>query len=574
MSPETWTGVFGDIAGYPRRHGLAAPGTWENSPESRDDTTAHSCYVSATLSALSVDQPFHMAELVTGRWAFAVLGAAIIFVAFLVNRFAPNKRRRIRRLVILYGLYLLTLGMSVAVGVLHEPAWAERWLPIAVTLLVAFSVINIGGLVVFDLALPLVGIELVSITSDLLVGLAYIVATAGALSAAGMDTSSVLASTAVVGGIVTFSMQSTLGNVFGGLALQLDGSIHVGDWIQLENGKQGLVKEIRWRHTVVETRDWDTIIVPNASLLTGNITILGKRIGKPVQHRMWVYFNVDYRFAPTQVIETVETALRSTAIEGVAAEPPPNCICYDFAKDGRNSFSHYAVRYWLTDLANDDPTSSRVRTRIFAALKRANIPLAVPATAMFLKPADDESQRDEKWRAKRIAAFNGLELFKALTPEERNTLTNHLIFAPFAKGEIVTKQGAVAHWLYILCKGKVDIVARHDGGPARKVASIEAPGFFGEMGLMTGEPRANDVVAVTDVECWRLDKEGFQSIIQARPEIAAAMSKTMAQRRVELEAAREGLDEEAKSKRMISEERAILERIERFFGLSDRMTIV
>ena len=48
-------------------------------------------------------------------------------------------------------------------------------------------------------------------------------------------------------------------------------------------------------------------------------------------------------------------------MERVAADPPPNVICYDFAKDGRDSFGYYAVRYWLTDLAVDDPTSSAIR---------------------------------------------------------------------------------------------------------------------------------------------------------------------------------------------------------------------
>jgi hypothetical protein len=50
----------------------------------------------------------------------------------------------------------------------------------------------------------------------------------------------------------------------------------------------------------------------------------------------------------------------------------------DLAKDTRDSFAYYAARYWLTDLAVDDPTSSAVRARIYAALRRASIPLARP----------------------------------------------------------------------------------------------------------------------------------------------------------------------------------------------------
>src|SRR5262249_44347090 len=143
----------------------------------------------------------------------------------------------------------------------------------------------------------------------LLVGLAYIVTALWTIHAAGGDLSSLIATSAVVSGVIALSLQTTLGNVFGGVALQLDGSIHVGDWIRLEEGRPGPVKATRGPHPVLETRDWDTIIVPNAALLTSNIMILGKREGEVVQHRMWVYFNVDFRYAPPPVIQAFSEAL-------------------------------------------------------------------------------------------------------------------------------------------------------------------------------------------------------------------------------------------------------------------------
>ena len=72
----------------------------------------------------------------------------------------------------------------------------------------------------------------------------------------------------------------------------------------------------------------------------------------------------------------------------------------------------------------------------------------------------------------------------------------------------------------------------------KDVACIEAPGVFGEMGLMTGEPRSADVVARTDIECYRFDKNAFNHVMQARPEVAAEFSRTLAERRVELWAVR------------------------------------
>src|SRR4029077_17819590 len=123
----------------------------------------------------------------------------------------------------------------------------------------------------FAIVTPIVGVELPTIAREMMVGLGYIATALAILAQHGLDPTGALVSGAVVSAVLAISLQSTLGNILGGIALQLDGSIHEGDWIQLENGKQGKVQAVRWRHTVVETRDDSTIIVPNASLLATNI---------------------------------------------------------------------------------------------------------------------------------------------------------------------------------------------------------------------------------------------------------------------------------------------------------------
>jgi small-conductance mechanosensitive channel len=504
------------------------------------------------------------------RWGFAALGAALVLVAALVNRFAPAKRSRIRRALVLYVLFVLVAGAAQIFDHLRAPAMAtwSAYAGLVAGVLAAFTCIELTCLLVFDLLLPSVGVVLVKLTSDVVVGVAYVVAVFGVLKAEGVSASSVVTTSAVVSGVLALSLQTTLGNILGGVALQLDGTIHVGDWVQLTDGSQGKVITIRWRHTVVETRNWDTIIVPNANLLAQNVTILGKRTGKPVQHRMWVYFNVDFRFAPSRVIDVVRTALAAAPIAGVATDPPPSVICYDFAKDGRDSFAYYAVRYWLTDLPNDDPTSSTIRTRIYTALRRAGIPLARPTQSLFLSREEPESEREKRHRERGLTALRGVELFHSLTDEERASLVEHLEQVPYTAGETVTRQGAVAHWLYILCSGRVEI-RRHlaEGDVAKAVAAIEAPGFFGEMGMLTGERRRADVVALTDVECFRLDKTGFERILHDRPEIAAQISGTLARRDVELATVLEGLDEDARKARMAHAETRMLDKIQEFFGL-------
>ena len=92
------------------------------------------------------------------------------------------------------------------------------------------------------------------------VGYAVVVVVVVALGERGLNPTHAIAGTTVVAAVLTVSLQSTLGNVVGGVALQLDGSIEVGDWIQLESGRVGRVAAIRWRHIVLDTRDGDAVV--------------------------------------------------------------------------------------------------------------------------------------------------------------------------------------------------------------------------------------------------------------------------------------------------------------------------
>jgi CRP-like cAMP-binding protein len=87
------------------------------------------------------------------------------------------------------------------------------------------------------------------------------------------------------------------------------------------------------------------------------------------------------------------------------------------------------------------------------------------------------------------------------------------------------------------------------------------------MGLMTGAPRRATVVALTDVECYRVEKNAFNEVVKKRKQIAEDISHILARRNVELEAAKEGLDEAAKQKRLKETQGDLLHRISRFFTL-------
>jgi CRP-like cAMP-binding protein len=71
-------------------------------------------------------------------------------------------------------------------------------------------------------------------------------------------------------------------------------------------------------------------------------------------------------------------------------------------------------------------------------------------------------------------------------------------------------------------------------GASKQVAMLGEGEFFGEMSLMTGALRTATVVAKTDVECYVVDKEAFQEIVQEKPDLAGTISDILSRRQVDL----------------------------------------
>ena len=297
-------------------------------------------------------------------------------------------------------------------------------------------------------------------------------------------------------------------------------------------GPSGRVTEIRWRYTAIETRAWETILIPNGVLVKSQLTILGKRAGEPVQLRRQIDFFVDFRTPPTDVITAVEGSLRRDPVKSMALEPVPH-VLFIGVKD---SFAHYCVRYWLTDLAADDPPDSATRIRVWFALRRAGIPMSIPASAQFLTldTPDREARKEAEEQAQRIVALMSVDLFRGLPADRQKELANDLVFAPFAHGEAVTREGESDDGLFMLVEGEASVRIGTKDGEGREVTRLLPGQFFGEMSLMTGEARTASVVAATDLVCYRLEKAAFQRVLRDMPALADQIAEILVSRRTAL----------------------------------------
>ncbi len=506
-----------------------------------------------------------VATYVWHAWTLVLVAAFVVMR--IVGKNAPAvERANLRTAGTFVGAHLLTTAIGAALVALGYDARLADIIGLA---FLGLGFISIATTIAFRVALPRVGILLPRILIDLITGALVIVAFIVVGRRAGFSIAGLITTSAVLTAVIGFSLQDTLGSVMGGLSVQMDKSIKVGDWISMGPGQPtGRVSEIRWRYTAIETRNWDTVIIPNGMLVKSQITIFGRRVGAPVQTRRTVEFNVDFRTPPTDVITAVEAALRKDPVQRMATEPPPHVLFHGV----KDSYGLYIVRYWLDDLAVDDPPDSDVRTRIWYALTRAGIPLSIPASAVFLtneSDARDDRKASEELDQRRTALAS-VDLFRALPAATRDDLAKQLVYAPFAAGETVTHEGARDDGLYMIVRG--DAVVCIGAGPTgpgsgREVARLQAGQFFGEMSLMTGEARTASVVAASNLVCYRVDKPAFQRILRDTPSVADQIAEVLVARRASLTAARDER-EEVKRDRADTAKHDLLGRIRGFFGIA------
>jgi small-conductance mechanosensitive channel/CRP-like cAMP-binding protein len=456
-----------------------------------------------------------------------------ITIALLRTR--PHERATYLNTLWLFLMGVVGQGVAAALFALELPR-AGSTAQTVFRIVSMVALIRMLGFSLFRLLLPLAGKHPTRILEDLAIVLVYVAYAFVLLRGAGVDLGSLVTTSAILTAVLAFAMQDTLGNLLGGLAIQVDNSVQVGDWVRLDD-VTGRVRDIRWRTTLIETRNWETVLIPNSQLMKGRVAILGRREGSPRQWRRILNFMVDPGVPPARVIAIVEDEMRELAIPNVARTPAATCVLFGFESGNLR----YQLRYFLTDILEDDTTDSMVRVHLFATLQRAGIRVAEPQHTVHAIQRDEAHAETVKKRelTRRIQALGGVQLFAGLSDAEKADIAERLQYAPFARGDVITKQGNQAHWLYILAFGEAEVLYEPPAGAPRVIGAVHAGEFFGEMALLSGDARSATVVAKTDVECYRLDRASFQELLSARPEIVEQVARIVDARKPELEHARE-----------------------------------
>lgn len=196
-----------------------------------------------------------------------------------------------------------------------------------------------------------------------------------AISALGIEITKLTIMVSALGVGIGFGLQGIVNNFVCGLVLLFEQPIRVGDMIELE-GKWARIMKIGLRATTVQTLDQADIIVPNADLVSNQVTnwTLSNR-----QARLMIAVGVAYGSDVPLVMETLRDSAKNH--KDVANYPAPQVLFLDF---GESTLS-FELRVWVKDAENRLSVGSDVRQEIDRRFREKNIEIAFPQLDLHLR---------------------------------------------------------------------------------------------------------------------------------------------------------------------------------------------
>jgi len=362
----------------------------------------------------------------------------------------------------------------------------------------------------------------------------------------------------VVSAVIGLALQDMLSNVIAGLALQIEQPFGVGDWV-LANGYEGRVTQLNWRTLTLLTRDNHHVIVPNSNVAKREIVNYSRP--EPLQ-RAHIAISIGYQHPPGVVKPLLLAATHD--VMGVCAAPEPEVIIAEYA----DSAITYDVRYWITDYAHYHNIRDEVLTRIWYGFKRANISDLSPIRDVKLHTStEDDARSMEQHRRDVFGVLRPLSLFASLDDDQIHELADAAEWHLYLAGERLVRQGDPGGSLFVINSGTVHLTKQNESGQAIPVGELSVGEFFGEMSLLTGEPRLVSVTAQTNTEVVVVHKAELAALLTHNAEIVEALSMALVARSKQT-ADRVALANEQRANQSAPQSTALRDRMRAFFGLN------
>ncbi len=354
----------------------------------------------------------------------------------------------------------------------------------------------------------------------------------------------------IIGIVVGLALQDTLGNLFAGIALQADQPFQVGDVVSLSNGKGGVIESVSWRGVKIRTFQNKLLVLSNSVMGKEAIEVAPK---DNLNARI-VFFNTLYQNSPAKTMQSVRDAVRQ--VENVSPKIRPVVRIRNLGDNGID----WEVKYWAEDYTKFNDTDALIRQRIWYVFHREKIDFAYPTRTVIMQNQSIEPSDDDHLNVT-VERLTRIPVFEPLSGEELDKLARASKSRVFAPGEAIVRQGREGNSMFVITRGTVEVQIMA-GTEVRTINTLRENDYFGEMSLLTGEPRTATVVAAGETEVVQINKSALKPIFEANPGLVQSVCDVIDERRATLDQAAP-----TEQKKGVRPEKGVLLSIRKFFGI-------
>ncbi len=342
----------------------------------------------------------------------------------------------------------------------------------------------------------------VRLFSDLLAAAIYIAAAAVVLnSVLALPVTGVVATSGVVAIVLGLALQSTLADVFSGIAVGIEAPFGIGDRILIGDKIEGQVVQMNWRSIRVQTDGDDIAIIPNN--LVAKAEIINRSF--PSQQRAAsVEITCRRSAAPERVIEAL---LQATLLcPDMLKKPAPHAVLAQLGAK-RNV---YEISFFVA------------RTNQLATTK--DLLLRGARRQLYYRGFLDKERDGEAGALPRL--LSDLVLFENLEPEQIHKIAAQAESRQLEPGERLFAEGADDTSLYVISTGVLELT-RQTPANVETIGCIGAGEYVGEIGLLTGAPHAATATARTHCQIFQLPREAIAPLLSGNAALASTFDRAV-----------------------------------------------
>ena len=363
-----------------------------------------------------------------------------------------------------------------------------------------------------------------------------------------------LVSTGIVAGVLGLAMQNVLSDLFAGLAITIENPYSLGDWIELKDGTIGRVLDISWRSTRLLSWNNSIYVVPNnvaASSIIHNYDLPDKR------YAYWFYVSVDSEIPLNMVRQLLLEAALSC--KSVLKNPLPTVRIGDVTSQ---PFTYMVYVYFV-----DFPSHWAAKSDLFSCIQSSLARSGISPSAIKYEIATRKAPTLEVKEPTIEEYLHRVPIFQTLSENEIEGLARSCKIRSFETGEILIREGNPDSSLFVISSGVVSIIKNDGKGQYIELSRLGNSECFGEMSLLTGEPRSATAKAITYVEAITVPKEALAELFTMKPDLSNELAEIMATRRAQTEGLIDSKNMQSASRSIKGYAKEVLLKIRSFFSL-------